>query len=173
MKEGCHQSAQTGGALAHPGPEPKEKGTSNPLIAVPSWQPPTAWAASINCGTPAEGTSQTDGPKIASSLQPGSFSQPGRLPGDHPGKQMVGREEQETDLFIRSLDVRAERQLGADVGTGWAQLSEESWREVRSLTSVWSLGPGGLEGPHSRPQEGQEGGWGSWPLVCQPAACQG
>lgn len=43
---------------------------------------------------------------------------------------MVGREEQETDLFIRSLDVRAERQLGADVGTGWAQLSEESWREV-------------------------------------------
>lgn len=55
---------------------------------------------------------------------------------------MVGREEQEADLSNSSLDVRAERWLGADTGTGRPRLSEGSQREALGLTSVRSLGPG-------------------------------
>lgn len=73
---------------------------------------------------------------------------------------MVGREEQETDLLICSLDVRAGCQAWADMGMGWSRLSEEPWREARGLTLVWSLDPGDLQGTHSRPDQGQEGGCG-------------
>ena len=70
---------------------------------------------------------------------------------------------------MSGLDVR----LGQTWARGGPRLSEEPWREARGLTLVWSLGPGDLEGTHSRLDQGQEGGWGLRPLVHQPAACQG
>lgn len=99
-----------------------------PFLAVLP-QPPTAWIASsppFHCGTPAGGTSQADGPQKASPLQSQSFQQPGGLPGDHQGRQMVRREEPETHLSICSLDVRWLSMGGSSShGTGetssWAQ----------------------------------------------------
>lgn len=75
---------------------------------------------------------------------------------------MVGREEQETDLLICRLDVRARRRLGANMGTGWPWLPGESWREALGLTWVGSLGPGDLEWGRDEKLAGD-----------QPAAYQG
>lgn len=68
---------------------------------------------------------------------------------------MVRREEQETDLLIRSLDVRDGRQPGRS-GHGAALLPDASWRDTLGPASVFSLGPGDLEGTHSKPGEGRK-----------------
>lgn len=113
---------------------------------------PTAWIVSLRCGTPAGGTSQADGPQIASSLRSQSFQQSGGLPGEHQGRQMVRREEQETHLSIWMS--------GGEVAQhGW-QIPSSCWREVQ-------LKQGGLEETHRR--LGEVYGV-LWALVHLPAA---
>lgn len=87
-------------------------------------------------------------------LQSQSFQQPGGLPGDPHGRQMVRREDHETHLSICSLHVRT------GGGLAWASVP----------LTLLERSPAGARGPGGDPQQAKGGVW--RPMgPCAPASC--
>lgn len=166
---GILPSGRVGEELAHLALNLEIKVAHSSLIAAPSQQPLTAWAASFCCGTSAGGTSQTDGSQIASSLRPGSFQPAWQTPQGPPGKT-DGQERRVGDGFI-DLQPGCQWWEVAWQTHAWAACSlKVLWRSTRDVRPGSEDWPGSLEGTHSRPEEGGKVRSELWTLIHQPAA---